>query len=687
MIPGDQGGSANAVTMWTDPRLVREVYVVSKTHLDLGFTDFAHAVKQRYFEVFIPQALRLAHDLRHADSDIRYVWTTGSWLLYHFLEQAAAGPRKQMEEAIASGDIVWHGLPFTTHTELLDEATMRYGLSLSQRLDQRFGKQTVAAKMTDVPGHTRGVVKYLAEAGIRYLHIGVNAFSAVPDVPALFRWCEPSGSSVIVHYDKASYGDVTISPDGCVALALSHTGDNHGPHDREALMARYAQLRRLFPAAVIRATGLNEFAHHLDSIRDNLPTITQEIGDSWIHGVGSAPGKVARMRALMRSMAGQKPDAPADLDGFYDNLLCVAEHTWGMARAKLNDYRAYSPAALAELRKTERCREVEASWDEQDAYITHAVESLSDPALRQAAATALKQLDPDPIAAAGRRTFDADAELNSGTVTVRFDRTTGAISDLLHVPTQRQWCGDGHGMGLLTYEVFSQAQCETFIQEYGRWTARTLVWGPLSFARQDFDPSGAIQHQRWHPQMTDWTLREAGGCLEVIATGRMPEVPVKQFGAPETITFRWSIEQTTGVIHLTLETGKRQANRYPDALWLSFSPHAMNYAGWRLNKLGGALNPIDVVKGGGSQLHAIQDAVTYTEGGSQWVFESLDAPLVAPGKPELYRYGQKGLLMNHGIHFNLWNNKWNTNFPYWSEDSLKFRFGLRLNHNPETRRT
>ena len=43
--------------------------------------------------------------------------------------------------------------------------TDRHGLSLSQRLDRRFGKTTIAAKMTDVPGHSRAIVPLLAASG------------------------------------------------------------------------------------------------------------------------------------------------------------------------------------------------------------------------------------------------------------------------------------------------------------------------------------------------------------------------------------------------------------------------------------------------------------------------------------------------------------------------------------------
>ena len=78
---------------------------------------------------------------------------------------------------------------------------VRSGLQLSARLDQRFGKKTLAAKLTDVPGHTRSLVPLLAEAGIEFLHIGGNGGITPPELPGLFRWIdEGSSTSVTVMY-------------------------------------------------------------------------------------------------------------------------------------------------------------------------------------------------------------------------------------------------------------------------------------------------------------------------------------------------------------------------------------------------------------------------------------------------------------------------------------------------------
>ena len=69
-----------------------------------------------------------------------------------------------MEKAISEGDIAWHALPFTWQTELMDGSMISGSIGLSHTLDRRFGRTTTGAKMTDVPGHTRGHTNYLIES-------------------------------------------------------------------------------------------------------------------------------------------------------------------------------------------------------------------------------------------------------------------------------------------------------------------------------------------------------------------------------------------------------------------------------------------------------------------------------------------------------------------------------------------
>src|SRR5436305_2909549 len=171
---------------------VKRVLVMFKCHFDAGFVDTQTAVVHKYFSQYFPKAIDLASRLRESGNQ-RYVWTTGSWLLYEYLEQASPAERARMERAISAGDIAWHALPFTWQTELLDGSMISGGIGLSQTLDKRFGRTTTGAKMSDVPGHTRGLIAPLAAQGVKFLDIGVNDASTPAEAPPLFLWKDPGG--------------------------------------------------------------------------------------------------------------------------------------------------------------------------------------------------------------------------------------------------------------------------------------------------------------------------------------------------------------------------------------------------------------------------------------------------------------------------------------------------------------
>jgi hypothetical protein len=245
-----------------DNRDVKRVIVIFKTHLDIGYTALAADVLQKYREALIPAAIDLA-ERANADGKNRFVWTVGSYLVKHYFDHADEKGKARLDAAIRRGDVAWHGLACTTHTELMDEALFEYGLSLSKELDARFGKKTVAAKMTDVPGHTVAMVPLLARAEIEYLHIGVNTGSRVPEVPQLFRW-RCGEDEIVVHY-AGGYGEATVLENG-VALEFCHALDNAGPPTLETLSAEYRALAARYPNAVIEAGTLDDFARAVRTV-------------------------------------------------------------------------------------------------------------------------------------------------------------------------------------------------------------------------------------------------------------------------------------------------------------------------------------------------------------------------------------------------------------------------------------
>jgi hypothetical protein len=648
------------------------IHLVFKTHLDIGFTDYAANVVRKYRTQFIPQAIALAAQTRETGAHFR--WTVGAWLIYNYLEQASSAERLRMEQAIAAGDIVWHALPFTTHTELMDESLFRYGLSYSRRLDARFGRKTIAGKMTDVPGHTRAMVPLLHEAGVRLLHLGVNPVSAVPDVPPVFLWRDlDSKTEVCVIYDP-TYGGVTRVGGLSDVLAVILTGDNEGPPSVDEVQRQYVELREQNPGAQVIASTMDAFAAPLWEARASLPIVTSEIGDTWIHGAGTDPAKVARYRALSRlrrhwltrDLSATERKA---VDAFADCLILVPEHTWGMdEKTHLPDHSRYTRADLAELRAEPRTQAFERSWAEQREYLTAAVAALDDETgLEDEAHEDLNDAAPLGRIRGRKEDLVNALLLKNLTNTILIDSTNGAVIG---------WTGaDGtavadpaHPLATLSYTVYGREDYERYWSQYIRHGDRPdYQW----WAREDNMKIGMpIERTQ------TWTPRGAGLYRykpnEGVVRLEFPD-DARSFGAPESVQVQYVLAEDKIDIRLTWHA--KPANRIAEAFWLSFNPIVADPSAWRFEKMGRWIDPQDVVSRGARSLHAVDQRVIC---GDEFELKTLDAPLVAPGKPSLLDFHNQLPDMRGGVHVCLYNNIWGTNFPMWYEDDAKFRFSLRV---------
>jgi hypothetical protein len=95
------------------------------------------------------------------------------------------------------------------------------------------------------------------------------------------------------------------------ALALFIQNDNRGPPTVAQIQHYYEVLGRMFPNATLVSSTYEAFFAELDTIRESLPVVTMEIGDTWIDDPPSDPVLAARFRALMRARSQCVRDHPA----------------------------------------------------------------------------------------------------------------------------------------------------------------------------------------------------------------------------------------------------------------------------------------------------------------------------------------------------------------------------------------
>ncbi len=662
---------------------VTRVLVVFKTHLDIGFTDLAETVRQRYIDRFIPNALETARNLRGRGGPERLVWTTGSWLIREFLDHARPDQRLAMERGIEAGDIAWHALPFTTHTELMDRWLMEVGLGISARLDAEFGRRTCAAKMTDVPGHTRAMVPLLARAGVRFLHIGVNPASTSPRVPTLFRWRDlASETDIVVMYNKGAYGDVVRVDGTAMALAVAHTNDNHGPQTPDEITEMFLNLRKRFPAAEVVASSLNEFADALGPVVDSLPVVTSEIGDTWIHGVGTDPQKVARLRELLRlrkkwSVTRNGATSPPALDTFGSNLLLVTEHTWGLdEKTHLADFETYRKAEFHSARRNAAFRKMESSWEEQRAYVDQAIASIPAADMRNEAVRALEAIEPAPVPVAGLEPVAPEkAGLCGPHASLSLRASDGAVQSLTDSDST-VLASPGRPWAVLSYRTFSPAHYRRFWEDYVINKKVTAPWSYPDFTKPGMEKCGA-RDATVHPQVVSVHRGRVGNCQRIVVESCFPADMADEFGAPRRVTIEYELPDDAPELRVTVQWFDKDCSRLPEALTLSFFPEFGEPANLWVDKMGSRVDVRDVMHDGNRSMHAVDTRVVVEGRTNSIEIETLDAPLVAFFEDGLLRFRNRIPTVRDGIHFVLYNNLWGTNFPMWNGESARFRFVAR----------
>ena len=674
---------------------MKKVIVVSKTHLDLGFTDYAENIRQKYINKFIPEAIELAGQV-NTQSKKSFVWTTGSWILKQALEYGTQEQRVNLENALKNGNIVPHAMPFTTHTELLDEDTLEYGLSIVDCLDCIRGKKTISAKMTDVPGHTKALVSLLARRGIKLLHIGVNGASAVPEVPPCFLWKNGNDEIVVVY--SGDYGGAFKSDLIDEVLYFDHTLDNHGAPSPDKVISKLNKIKAEFPDYDVQAGTLDDYAEAIWQVKDKLPVVEDEIGDTWIHGSASDPYKSAALRELMRLKGkwladGSMKRNSEEYKGFTDNLLCIAEHTCGMdTKCYFADYENYIKADFQRARKRDKiivrhpfrdfpynilniinkthnkCSYsiIEKSWLEQRKYIDKAVSYLSAEHKEQAQ-KALSSLVP------GYYLTLRDAENFNGTAKAfGYELQINGYGGIGRLTCDGKEIIKNNDRPFAEYRSYTSKDYDFWIGHYTRNFAKNRAWSYPDFARPLLKyADGKYPEGRFYYKMTDATVKVQDDSVKVLVNLKCDRIACELTGAPRTIQTLYTIDRQ-GVSFEVLWFDK-DANRTTEAIFLHLYPVVNDFS---LIKLGSKIDCSKVASMGGRNLHAVEKCI-FENSDVAFEIKNLHSPLVSLGQGKILEYDNKiEDCSADGISYVLYNNVWGTNFPLWYEENARFKFEI-----------
>ncbi|MBQ8209291.1 MAG: DUF5054 domain-containing protein [Clostridia bacterium] len=675
---------------------MKKVIVVSKTHLDLGFTDYAENIRKRYIEEFIPGAVNLAEQV-NSDDNREFIWTTGSWILKEALADSDENRRGKLCESIKNGNIAAHAFPFTTHTELLDTDTLEYGLNIVDEIDKISGRKTVAAKMTDVPGHTKGLVRLLYNKGIKLLHIGVNGASALPEIPECFLWKNGDAQVVVIY--SGGYGGAFESEFTEEILYLDHTVDNRGAPSPEKLKAHMDEIRSQYEGYTVVAGTLDDYAEIIWNVRHKLPVVEDEIGDTWIHGSATDPYKSASLRELIDLKAKWLADGSMiknsdEYNGLSDALLCIAEHTCGVdSKMFFADYENYLKSDFINARKNDKVvmnnpmgdypqnmlvlerrksgvyyegsySAIEKSWAEQRLYIKKAVDALSSEH-RAEAELALSGLIPEePVCIQESEPYQGSISFGDWTLEIN---SFGGIGYLSHKGNDIISRND---RPIVEYRSYSKKDYDFWHTHYSRDLDSVGDWAYGDFGRPLLCyAEGKYPEGRFYYSMKSSAVSKSDENIKLVVNLECDAVLCEQLGAPRNIQITYTLCEKG--LKMNLCWFGKDANRLTEAIFMHLYPNADELT---FEKLGDRVNPVNVVSKGSRNLHAVKKALLTTEN-AQYSIINRHSPLISVGRGKILEFDNEFEdYATDGIAYVLYNNVWGTNFPLWYEDNASFDF-------------
>lgn len=681
--------------------IMPKVIVVSKTHLDLGFTDYAKNILDKYINDFIPNSINTAMKVNNAN-EVNFVWTTGSWLIKEALKRSSAENQKRLVEALKLGYIAPHSMAFTTHSELMTPSLMEYGLDIVDIADEITGRKTIAAKMTDVPGHTIAMVPYLAKKGIKLLHIGVNGASALPNVPPCFVW-KYEDSEVIVIY-SGDYGGEFSCPYIEDVLYFDHTLDNHGVSSTEKIYSKLNSLKKDYPNHTVVAGRLDDYAELLWTVKDKLPIITNEIGDTWIHGVATDPFKVGAYKILC-SLAdewlksGKLKKGTEEYINLFDNLLCVCEHTWGMdMKCYFADYENYlkkdfNKARIADKVKIKHLfrhfpqnmltflarlmgrykngsyKVIEKSWEEQREYISKAIVLLPND-LKMIANEEIGKLLPNIAMKIDKiDKVKTNFEYNLKGTTIAFN-SFGGITKLCFNKDETSLVKENN-FSPLSYISYGEKDYQYWLNNYTRNYSSTYNWAVGDFARpllkyqENKYPVGKFFYY-----LTDSTFSDDKGIFTFLFSYTIDEKCFKELGAPKIMQIKYEIKENS--VKTSILWLDKDASRLTESLHFNLFPTSPTKE-ITFTKIGYPIKADSVVSMGSRKLFAVSSCNFSNR--AQVI--NYHSPLVSLGDGHILHFDNLIHASNEeGISFILHNNIWGTNFPLWYSDNALSEFEI-----------
>lgn len=178
--------------------MLKEIYLVHHTHMDIGYTDLPHEVMNQHL-IYMDMALDLCE--RSANSDNQFFWTCESSLLIKdYLASRPVWQRERLFHALREGWIELEAFLTQPLTELPTGEELIASIGYAAELGKKESFPVECAMLEDIGGYAGRLPSVLSGWGVRYLVAAVGGYQVhLPwaNMPHLFYLEDKSGARVL----------------------------------------------------------------------------------------------------------------------------------------------------------------------------------------------------------------------------------------------------------------------------------------------------------------------------------------------------------------------------------------------------------------------------------------------------------------------------------------------------------
>jgi alpha-mannosidase len=723
-----------------------EIVLSFKTHFDIGFTHPAPEIVNIYRTSMIDHALRIIDESRKLPPDQRFAWTIPSWVMYQLLWPGQDPVRRnRILAAVKEGSLVVHALPVSLQTESLDLEDLVATVGINTRVAHETGMPlSRAGKMTDVPSHSWVLPTLLKNAGIDFLHIGVNSCNERPDVPLLYNWQGPDGSLLLTMHNQG-YGSDEEQGKGLYPpkdwpykhwLAMIMTSDNQGPPDQGQLQGLLAEAKRNLPKVNIHLGRMEDFANGIfaeEKAGVKVPVVHADMPDCWIHGMGSMPQQdalahTARMELIatesldthLRAWGLPRPDIREKLFVAHERSMMYGEHTWGGAQ-NLQGRNAYADKNFENTVQTDGiCQWLQRTWNDHAAYIekTAAITSkLSQQEMEQLAAGVnvagdrIVVFNPLPSAR------DAIVEIpgHPGEHFLARDLPpsgykTWPLQDVLASQTSAPTSADTAILENAFLKVTLDRAKGGIISIVDKKTGRELVDANAKYAfgqylyqrfdrKQTYDYDRGCEHiDSIYGFATGWNIRadvpadvpyaEAVPSYTQMSVSKDDIVQTAKLSADAAgliaskVTTTITLPENSPWLEIAIRLDDKKPDYWPENGEF-YLPVKAEHPRFRIGRLGGIADPSkDFAPGSNRTYGYVNNGALIADADGVGVgICPLDNGIMSFGDKGIYTIDQDYVPQTPVACASLFNNLWTINFPYWCKGTIESRLRVWATHD------